>query len=263
MKTGFLYQNLAAGLTPTADSSSTVAGLGWSRLSEAQPRHRARVDGTSAILLFDLASAQSVDVAALISTSLLSTSTVRLRASTADPTCVSTLLEDSGVLSTPTDTKYNGNVIVCLASPVSARYWRWDITSAAAPIDIGLAPLGLLWRPGIGFSFGAAEGKRDLSIRDENPDTGAEFGIALPRRRTKTLTFSSLTQSEVRANLETIDRLVGLSGDLLFVEDSGETQANLARDSIWGTYKQGPEIFSQIAQLNDVWARSFKLTERL
>lgn len=259
---GFLYLNLADGLTATGDSSDTVSGLGWSQLNDPQPRHRARVDDVTAILIWDLASAQAVDVAALISTSLISTSSVRLRASTSDPTCLTGVLYDSGVLPGPTESKFNGNVIVCL-DETTARYWRWDITSIVGPIDIGLAPIGLLWRPEIGFSFGAQEGRRDLSLRDENVDTGAEFAISLPRKRIKQLTFSQLSSDEIRDNILEIDRLIGMSGDLLFVEDSDETQLHLARDSIWGSYRPGPEVLGQLSQINDVWARSFRLVERL
>jgi len=444
---GFLYRNLAAGLTPTGPSSSTAAGLGWDKLNDPQPRHRARVSGTSAILAFDLGSAQSVDCWALISTNLGSAARARVRGSTVDGsapsnrllhshnftnaawgknnvtidsatetdpnsgTTASTVDEDASTgahfidqtisglpdditvrvscyikqkirtwarlawtdksitehytnvnLATgalglsggspgnitvsleaqgfyrvsftasvssgggtpridvhamtgdnasavylgvpgndiivfgamldydtrtntylPTTTaaiapavdtgfttqitandSYNGNVVAAFAS-TAARYWRIDIDGATNPIDIGLAPLGLLFRPAIGFDYGAQEGRLDLSIRDMNQDTGAEFGLAGPKKRMKLLTFGALSETEVRgftSSVDDMDRYVGASGDVLFVSDSDASWINRSRDSIWGSFR---EIGASLAARAhpDYWTRSFRLVERL
>lgn len=261
---GFLYKNLAAGLTPTGTSSSTVAGFGWDQLNDPQPRNRASVASTSAILVFDLGSAQSADCWAFISTSLPSGATIRIRASTLDPTCVANLLLDTGVLSSVTDPEYNGNAVICFAS-TSARYWRADFASATNPIDIGRAPLGLLFRPSIGFSYGAQEGRVDLSVRDVNPDTGAEFAIAGPRKRTRLLTFSACGESEVRgltSSIDEMDRFAGAAGDVLFVEDSDDAALDRARDSVWGSFREsGPAAATRSHP--DYWSWSCRLTERL
>lgn len=260
-KSAFLLANLAAGLTPTGTSSATAAGLGWDQLTDPQPRARARVAGVSAILVYDLGSAQSVDCWALISTTLPAGATIRIRASTLDPTCVANLLLDTGVQATVTSPNYNGNVIACFAA-VSARYWRIDIAAANNPIDIGLAPLGLLFRPSRNFQYGAQEGVIDLSTRDTNPDTGAAFGVAGPKLRTKMFTIQGLTKSEVRSDLAAVDLNQGASGDVLFVEDPDDTWINRARDSIYGSYRQmGPDLATRVGA--QVWARSFRLTERL
>jgi hypothetical protein len=260
-KAAILYLNLAAGLTPTGTSSSTAAGLGWDKLNDPQPRHRARVSGTSAILVFDLGSSKACDCWALISTSLPAGCTVRVRASDADPTVVASLLLDTGVLSTVTDPKFNGNAVVVFAQ-TTARYWRVDIASANNPIDIGLAPLGLLFRPGRNYQYGAQEGIVDLSVRDLNPDTGAEFAIQGPRKRSKLLTFTGLTHAEARDTLAAIDRDVGLGGDILFVDDPAAAYLTAARDAVWGSYRQaGPDLATRAG--SQIFTRSFRLTERL
>jgi hypothetical protein len=260
-KSAILYSNLAAGLTPTGTSSSAAAGFPWSNLDDPQPRIRARVTATSAILVFDLGSAMSADTWAFISTTLPVGATVRIRASTADPTCVASLLLDTGVQSAVTDPVYNGNVIACFAS-TSARYWRADFASATNPIDIGRAPLGLLFRPGRNYQYGAQEGVIDLSVRDTNPDTGAAFGVSGPKLRTKLLTFTGLTPTEVRDTLAKIDRDVGASGDVLFVDDPDAAWLTRARDAIWGSYRQaGPALATR--QGAQIFARSMRLTERL
>lgn len=261
---GFLYRNLAAGLTPTGTSTTPVAGLGYDKLNDPQPRHRARVAATSMILVFDLGSAQSVDCAALISTSLPAGCTARLRASTADATVVSSLLLDTGVQSNVTDPEYNGNVIATFAS-VSARYWRWDLASATNPIDIGLAPIGLMFRPAIAFDYGAQEGRHDFSTRDVNPDTGAEFPLSGPKKRCRLLTFGALSESEIRGlttSFSDMDRTIGGGGDTLFVEDSDAAWLTRARDSIWGGFRELGPAFATRAH-PDYWTRSFRVTERL
>jgi len=262
---GFLYRNLAAGLTPTATSSTTATGLGWDRLNDPQPRKRARVAATSAILVFDLGSAQSVDTWFLGSTTLPAAATVRVRASTTDPTCVASLLLDTGVQSSVTDPEYVGNVVACFAS-TSARYWRIDIASATNPIDIGISSLGLLFRPVISFDYGAQEGRLDLSARDRNPDTGAAYGLTLPKPKVRLLTFANLSQAEVRnltTSFDDMDRYVGASGDVLFVEDSDATWAERARDSVYGSYREtAGSVLASRMQL-DRWSRTFRMEQRL
>lgn len=260
-KAAFLYNNLAAGLTPTADSSGTISGLGWDKLNDPQPRHRARVNDTDAILVFDLGAAAAVDVLALLSTSLISTATARVRASTADPECLATLLYDSGVLSNVTTDEWNGNIVHCLPAAATARYWRWDITGVA-PIDIGLAPLGLLFRPGRNFSYGAREGRVDPSESVWNVDTGSRFGVRLPSRRVKEFQFNGLSKAEIRVSIDAMERLAGVAGDLLFIEDPDASAADLARDSIWGAMRVpgGADLSTRIA--SQIWARPFRIEER-
>jgi hypothetical protein len=257
----FLHTNLAAGLTPTGTSTAPVTGLGFDKLNDPQPRHRVRFAAAACVLVWDFLTAQSVDCLALLSTTLPTAATVRIRASTLDPTCVASVLYDSGVQATVTTPIYNGNVVACFAA-VSARYWRIDIAGANDPIDIGLAPLGLLFRPSRNFQYGAQEGVIDLSTRDTNPDTGAAFGVSGPKLRTKIFTIQGLTKSEVRTDLAAVDLSQGASGDVLFVEDPDATFIERARDSIYGSYRQmGPDLATRIGA--QVWARSFRLTERL
>ena len=260
-KGAFLYRDLSQAATITG--TAPVAGLGFTQLKDPQPRHRARINATAANIILDLGAVVSVDVAALISTSLEAASTARLRASAVDATVTGSLLYDSTALAGVTDAAWNGVVVACLPAPIAVRYLRWDLTQALAPIDIGLAPCGLLWRPSRNFSFGGQEGRLDASQREVNQDTGVEFGLPLAQRRTKLLTFSALNKSEVRADLDAMDRLNGSSGDVLFVEDSDASWADRARDGIWGGFrKPGGDALTTRQHVN-VFARSFQLTERI
>jgi hypothetical protein len=260
-KGSFLYKDLSQ--SATFGGSTPVTGLDWSFLKDPQPRHRTRVNASSANLILDLGAAVSIDIATLIGTGMDSTSTARLRMSASDATVTGSLAYDSTVLASVTDAAWTGAVIGCLPAPVTARYIRWDVVQGGAPIDIGLAPCGLLWRPSRNFSFGGMEGRSDASRREVNPDTGAEFGLALAQRRTKRLTFAALTKSEVRTDLDAMDRLVGAGGDVLFVEDSDASWADRARDAVWGSFRESGSGDLTSRQAVNVFSRSFLLTERI
>lgn len=258
-KAAWLLSNYAAATTPTG--SATAAGLGWDKLVDPQPRHRARVDATSAFFIQDLGSAKNIDVAAIISSSIDFADTVRVRGSVTDPTATGSLTLDTGILTNVTTSLWRGNVVLPFAT-ASVRYLRWDLTGAN-PIYVGLAPCGLLYRPGRNFQYGAQEGVIDLGKRDRNEDTGGEFTVAGPRIRQKLIAYNGLTKSETRDGFNVQDILRGVTVDVLFVEDPDATAYDRARDAIWGSYRGvGADSYaSRVA--SQVWARPFRLTERL
>lgn len=262
---GFLYRNLAAGLTPASGSSTAASGFPWSNLDNPQPRKRARSTGNSTTLIWDLGSAMSVDFAYLGSTSAEAgaSCSARLRASTADPTVVASLLYDSGINASVTDPEYHGNIGHGLTTPMSARYWRWDISTLSV-LEVGVAMLGLLLRPENGVEYGFQEGRIDHSIRDLNEDTGGEFAVFGPKQRALQFVLGA-TESEVRGlttSFSDMDRLIGASGDVLFVEDSADTWIDIARDSLYGSFR---EVGASLAtrQANTFWTRVFQMRERL
>jgi hypothetical protein len=187
---------------------------------------------------------------------------VRLRASTSDATGTGSLAYDSTVLSGVTSSDYNGLVVACF-SAVTARYIRWDLTQSIGPIDIGLAPCGLLWRPYRNFAFGGAEGLNDASQREINPDTLAEFGLVGPQQRVRTLNFPGLTKAEARGDIEAMDRLVRASGDILFVEDPDAVWLERARAGIWGSFRKTGADAVAVRSAVNVFGRAFQLAERL
>jgi|SRR5262245_11466722 len=251
------------GLVPNV-TSGTAAGLGTDKLLDPQPRHRMRVAAGSTAIIYDLGSALPVDCFALISTTITSqvSTSVRIRASTADPNALTSLLYDSGVTFNVTDVVYNGNVIGTIAAPVTARYWRVDIFTLDSVIDIGLIKIGQLFKPGRNYAYGAREGRVDLSTREKNPHTGGDFCTRGVTFRTRLITIAGLTKTEVRESFQFFDFAVGAGGDVLWIDDPEDTAINRARDSIWGSFREiGADLAARIASQN--WARSFRLTERL
>lgn len=260
-KCAFLSSNRAAGLTPAAGSSTPVTGLGWDKLNDPQPRHRSRVASTSVILIWDLGAGVSIDCAALISTNIEFADTVRVRASLTDATVTGSLLHDSGANSGVAG--LNGNVIEVMPAPITARYVRWDIT-ASNPIDIGLAPVSLLSRPGRNFAFGAQHGFIDLAVRDKNPDTGADFTIGGPLIRTYVFTIEGLASNEVLgALIGTLDITVTARGDVLFIPDPDASRLDLGNQAIWGSYRSVGGSDLNVRTAAQRWTRSFRIIERL
>jgi hypothetical protein len=152
-----------------------------------QPSNRARLTGDTVQITLDLGAAYSFDCAALVSSSLTSAATARLRASAGRRRGDRHAALRFGRAGECDRQKWNGLVVGVVTTPVTIRYLRWDLVdSRAAYIDVGLAPCGLLFRPTHNFAYGAQEGRFDPSPRDKNPDTGMRVRLraaagALPR----------------------------------------------------------------------------------
>lgn len=259
MGLGILYDDLS--LAATITGTATAGDGPLSNLQDPQPRHRARVNSTGAFIILDLLAPRSIDVAGLASTNQLASSTFLLRMSATDPSVTGSLVHDSGFLSNLTQPGWNGNVWRVLSSPVTARYVRWDIIASAAPIDIGLAPCGLLARPARMFTWGNTRGFADGGVRDVNGRTGAHFGLDGARPRFRQFVLPRLTRAEADGFLRTMDRDLGLARDVLFIPDLAAAAADLNADSIWGAWKASPADGTAHRTLHQ-HGRSFSLLER-
>lgn len=265
-KAAFLVNDLSRTATITI-ASQAVPGLGWDMLRDPQPRHRARVNNAGLSFVMDFGAVVQIDCMALIGTSLTEAARVIISASETDPQGLINAYIPYGEIVGAASPDWNGNVVITLDNDLggllSVRYLRWFVADSSGPIDIGLAPVGKLFRPSRNFAFGATEGRNDASIRDINPDTRAEFGIALPQQRVKTVTFPALTKAEARGDLDQMDRICGAAGDVLFIEDPAASHADRSRDSIWGSFrKSGADAVATRSAVN-MFGRQFVLTERL
>ena len=79
MAGAFLYDDKVAAATLSAPGSTTVTTLPLSYLTDPQPRLRARLMGSAASVLVDFGADTAIEAAALISTTLGSSATVRWR----------------------------------------------------------------------------------------------------------------------------------------------------------------------------------------
>jgi hypothetical protein len=82
MPGAFLYEDIS-GTAAVTSAQATVPAMPLSALADPQPRTRVRLMGSTARLLLDFGTPQLIDLAALISTNLTATATVRWRAADA------------------------------------------------------------------------------------------------------------------------------------------------------------------------------------
>ena len=87
-------------------------------------------------------------------------------------------LADTGLVNAEAQDESQGNVVLVLPAPVTARYLRVDLTDGAASyMDIGLLVAGQLWRLLRGTAYGIREGRVTPDRRSSNPYTGSEFSV--------------------------------------------------------------------------------------
>lgn len=116
-------------------------------------------------------------------------------------------------------------VTTVISTPVSARYWRCNITdtsNSAGHLDIGRVMICDSVAPSINMSFGAAMSMSSASTRTETDGGGAIYRDQ-PRRREMVFTIDNLGQDEALAQFWEMQRRLGTTGQLVFVFDSADT----------------------------------------
>lgn len=162
---------------------------------------------------------------------------------------------DSGAVAIGTSAGYGYHVHVP-ASTQSARYWRFTFNVSGVDwVDVGRAWAGEAWRPTYSIAFGYDDGWRDLSRISASERSGAEFVDARARQREFAFGLNALSDSEA-SEIREMDRIAGLSGQLLFVKDPESP----GRETILGRMASS----SAIRHANiDIHSKAFALRESL
>jgi hypothetical protein len=234
-----------------------VASLPVENLADVQPGKLYRTIGTSAFAVLDAGGAVDFDAIAAINVNLSSGATKRVRLSSVDATGAAGDLYDSGVVGAGVDPRFRGMLHV-LDATVSGRYLRVDLADASlAWIDWGRLYAGPLFRPAKNFLKGNAFGYRDLGTKKMTPG-GQVHDFSRARLRIATLTFAFLNEVEFYENVFEIDRLVGMTSDLLYIRDPAS--AYLAETWMWC---QADDTTPALNPQYAIWEKTFRLTERL
>ncbi|MCA3326518.1 MAG: hypothetical protein INF72_03780 [Roseomonas sp.] len=144
-------------------------------------------------------------------------------------------MADTGLLSAEAQDESQGNVVLVLPAPVTARYLRVDLTDGAAPyMDIGLFVAGQLWPLQRCTAYGIREGRVMLDRRERNPYTGAEFPVpAIVNPRMAAFILSALSNAEARNQHRDMLRRLGAARDTLWISELGDSMAERNRRVIW------------------------------
>lgn len=249
------YVNKADDGTITAGNSLTTTPP--SRLQNAHVGRTWRSQSNSDYLTIDLGSSQSFDTIALLGTNLTAAGLTRARASLTDTSAVTGDVYDSTSAAARVDPDY-GALIILIASPVTARYLRIDLSdSSLSYVEAGRLFVGLRTQFTNNFAVGWARAWVDLSRKTKGRG-GQTFVDALPKFRTVDLTFEGVSATQRNALIEAIDVANGARTDVLLITNPDST--NLGRDSIWGLMQEiGPVIETSA----DLFSRSYKIEERL
>lgn len=256
MPAGFLYDIASATFT---SAEAVTPSLPITNLADPQPRRRARLTGVAVSIVADFSAARAIDCVALISTTLTPSATIRARLGTV----LNTWTTDTGTVNAEAQDAAQGNVILTLASPVTARFLRLDIADAPAFTDIGLCIAGALWRTTRSIAYGIEEGREILDRRDRNAFTGAEFPVpAIINPRFARFTLPVISDAEVRDNHRALVRL-GAARDGLVIPDLADGLAERNRRAIYGALNLPGGGAGTIMRAYSISERSFSITERV
>ena len=150
-----------------------------------------------------------------------------------------------------------GALVRLLAAPVSARAVRIDLSEGGVEaIMAGRLVVGLRSPFTLNFGYGWSYGYSDMSRRRKSAG-GQTFVDRDDRYRVLDLTYKSLSAADRYGHVHEIDRLNGISRDVLFMTDTDS--AELDRDSIWGLVQD----MSPASQPNSAYfQKTYRVEER-
>lgn len=244
------HENLADDATVLASTQELL--LPVSNLQNPHVARKYRSVLSSATVVFDLGAAISIDTLAIFG---LNAETIRARVSATDSTGATGELYDSA--SGNIDADYP-SMIYLIGSPVVGRYISFAIaTTSAAYIEAGRVFIGTRTQFSINFAYNWQRQYVDRSVRAKTRGGQTQINPDVTYR-TVDLTFGFLSESEKNGVLETIDRVNGMSTDVLFIIDPEST--NLPRDTIWGLVSNLTPV---VQPYFDRFSKQYQIEERL
>jgi len=135
----------------------------------------------------------------------------------------------SGAITLSLAEGYGYHTIV-LPQAVTARYWRFSLNvTNTSFVDVGRAWAGPAWTPRFSIQYGYEDSWRDLSRVTASARSGVEFVDVRPRQREMAFSTGSILSSE-KEDVREMQRIVGISKQILFVKDPNNTD----RDTVLG-----------------------------
>jgi hypothetical protein len=210
-------------------------------------------------LTLDFGSGLACDVIAVLGTNLTSVGTIRVRASTSDPTATGSLALDTGTLASGCKTGY-GQIYKSFAS-TSARYWRIDLADASVPdnLQVGRAFLGPSWAPTVDHLIGSGSITADDSDSKVSRSYGGQsYPDERPQARVFSFELAAMSEAEMYGNAFAMARAQGVVRDVLAVRDF--TGSYLPEQAVWGLLEASTPLINHDV---GVYRQKFTIRERL
>jgi hypothetical protein len=238
------YRNMADAASLMASSQVILApvlrlqnphiGVQWQGISGAE------------FVVADLGTVQSIDCVRLMG---LTSDTIRVRYSTVSAGAGDVF--DTGVQAVDQDYLTFTNI-----RSVSARFVRVDFASSTV-CAAGRLFIGALESFGINFSWGWSRKWVDPSDRKKT-DGGQTRINRRQKYRVIAVNFENMSESEANGFTDDIDRINGLTDDVLLVLDPAS--ARIEQDSIWGLMT---DLSPAAQQFIDRWSKPLSIEQRL
>jgi len=245
----------------TLSASSTAGDLSISNIATPIIGRRWRTTSMTAYGLADFGSDKTIGLLALVfprDTAFPTTGTIThaLDADGGTPGSGAVLDEAVNINATNGPVAGYGYHVYKLATPVSARYWRFTFDVSGVPfIDVGRAWAGDAWQPDLNIAFGYGDEWGDLSRVSRSTRSGAEFIDERPRQRAFAYSLEALSAGE-RDDLREMQRIIGISKQLLFVKDPDSP----ATETVIGRIDQSTPLLQPYFSLS---SKAFTVRESL
>lgn len=245
---------------------SWLSNLPLTHLQNRQVQKVSRSNGVTAGATkfdIDLGQARSIGVVGLVVHNISVAGVVRITAS--DSAAFTTLYYDSGAVAAwpsgviPSDlleweddnfwlgtlsqqarAGYQSPYILKLPSVQNMRYWRVEIVDTSNSdgyVQIGRLFMARGWTPYVNYSYGSSLGFQDPTPVDTSL-SGAEYFDIRSKYRVMNFTLPYITDTEAYSYALELQRLAGVSGEILVMPDGGASLSTQPQRSFVGRLRQ-------------------------
>lgn len=147
-----------------------------------------------------------------------------------------------GTISANARAGYQSPFIHVLTSATSCRYWQIEIDdtfNSDGYVQIGRLFMSATWTPSINYAYGAELGYKDTSPI-ETSLTGAEYFDVRSKPREFSIALEGLTDTEAYDVVLSMQRVSGISGEILQVPDLSDTMRIPARAYVGRLVEMSP-----------------------
>lgn len=215
-------------------------------------------DLNTADIEIDFGAATEIDFIAIVAHNGTASGSVTIKAGTTSAVSDFTLAGQD--LITGTDVGYDKNLFaVRLSSSETYRYWKIEISDASNPdayFQAGRLYMDKCFSPAINASWGLSEGFKDNS-RLQRSMSQALNPVTRTPLRTVDLQIDFGTEDEMYGVVYEIDRLRGISKDILYIKNI-EATTHFQRQYVYGV---SDDLTPIINEFFGIYQKSYKITE--